>query len=317
MRSTLDRWRRSSLPNRTAIERWAIVLVSALAVHPGRANADEAPPPKPAPIAAVYELQVEPLVWKKLFDLPDNHRCNSPRVSAVGRRLAFDGWNKPAGESSASAKVFITNLDGSDMKSVCVGGMPSLSPDGKRFACSRYGVDQGVWIMDLEGGGERLDPAGWGIQWSPDGDSVAYRRGRNIVVRTLATGDERLLFPAEATPFSAIYWNMAWSADSRKIAMVATNQPNAFELAIVDAQGAEFGFTRRAAGNLIPSLTWNADGRRLVYPEKVANAYVFREVDPATQDAPISVPGLPADSKATSATWSPDGSRLIVICNFN
>jgi Tol biopolymer transport system component len=277
----------------------------------------EAPKLKPGPIAAVYELKGDPPEWKKLFDLPDNHRCNSPRVTADGRRLMFDGWNKVAGETNTASKVFLCNLDGTELKSICAGAMPCPSPDGKRFACSRYHGAGGVWMINIDGGEELVDQSGWGIQWSPDGASVAYTHRNNIVIRTLATGQVRTLFPAAGSPYRSIAWNMSWSADSKKIAFLGSLPEGGYDLATVDVLGAELGFARRTSGNLVPSITWNAEGRPIVYPDKVGKVYRMLELDPAGQSEPRLIPGIPADSKATSATWSPDGSRLIVICNFN
>ncbi|HVJ85675.1 MAG TPA: hypothetical protein VM452_08520 [Caulifigura sp.] len=292
------------------------VLGLTLALCPPSRAAD---PPTPPAIAAIYEMQVEPSKFKKLFDLPAGHRCGSPRVSPDGKQLAFDGWKPGDGQNSSSAKVFMCNLDGSEMRELCSGAMPTFSPDGKRFACSRYGEPRGVWVMDGDGGGECLDENGWGIQWAPDGDTVAYVRGNNIVVHDLDSNEKRELFSGGSSPFSSIMWNMSWSADGRKIAMVATTPGGGVnkELAIVDVQGAEHGFKRFASGNLVPSVTWNGEGRKIVLPDRVGKDYRMLEIDPEKEEALRVVPGIPVDSRAQSASWLPDGSRLIVLCNFN
>jgi len=292
-----------------------VLLLFLLFASGGTIQAQEDPAANPRPRGAVYELAGEPPVWKKLFDLPDNYRGNSPRVTSDGRTLAFDAWKKIEGQTNSDSVIFTVNLDGTGLKQICQGAMPSPNPDGSRIACSRYAGGSGVWIMETEGGqGELIDESGWGIQWSPDGASVAYRRGRNLVIRQVATGEERLLFPGEGSPFSVIYWNMSWSPDSRKIAMIAASDPGKDELVIVDTQGAEFGFTRRAVGKFVPSLSWNGDKRPLVFPEK-GSPYRMLEVDPLGMDEPKLISGIPADCKATSASWSPDGTRLIVMCN--
>ncbi len=301
--------------------RWLRAAFIALVIVPELARADDPPAPvrQPAPIAAVYDLHADTGVWRKLFDLPNDYRCNSPRVSPDGRFLAFDGWNKVAGRVNADAEVFITKLDGSDMRSICTGAMPTLSPDGKQFACSRYGADHGVWIIAVDGTAQRnLDENGWGIQWAPDGASVAWVRRGNIVVHTVATGEERLLFPEAGSPWRSIAWNMSWSADSRQIACLGYQASSSYELATVDALGAEFGFARYTTSNFVPGITWTAAGRPLVVPDKFEGKYRILQFDPARpEQPPAPLPGIPADSKATSADWTPDGSRLIVICNFN
>ena len=58
-------------------------------------------------------------------------------------------------------------------------GVPtiSLSPDGRQAA---FGVDDAVWVVDLDGGEARpiTDRAGfvWAVSWSPTGEWIAYTR---------------------------------------------------------------------------------------------------------------------------------------------
>jgi Tol biopolymer transport system component len=288
------------------------VLVSTVA------SAEE-PARTAGPVATVFELRADQPVARRLFDLPQDYFCNSPRISSDGRRMVCDGWNSKLKESHTLAKVLVSSLDGGETKIVCTGAMPSLSPDGKHFACSRYGADIGVWVMAIDGlTAQKIDREGWGIQWSPDGASLAYTRGDNLIVRTIATGEERRLFPNTGSPYTQLYWNMSWSSDSRKIALLGSQPNGQYALATVDAQGAELGFQQLTTGTLVPSLSWHAEGRPIVFPELVDKTkYRMLELDPTGQTGPKPIAGIPEGSRATSACWAPDGSRLIVICNFN
>jgi serine/threonine protein kinase len=103
---------------------------------------------------------------------------------------------------------------------------PALSPDGRYLAVSIRDASQrrDIWVFDLIKGGDRRrftsDPADeTNPVWSPDGSEIAFcsdRRGqREIYVRTLAEGPERLLLagggnknPVDwAKDGSAIYYN--------------------------------------------------------------------------------------------------------------
>ena len=288
---------------------WAMLFVASNAALP-------ADPAKPRPASVFYELRSDGTNWKKLFEVPDYHPCNSPRITADGTRLSFDAWKAHEGETLPGAQIVSCRLDGTDLKVHCVGAMPSWSPDGKRFACCRYNAQQGVWTMDADGGNAQLlDRAGWGIQWSPDGAAVAYSRGPNVVVRQVASGEERLLFPENGSPYIQIYWNMTWSSDSRRIAMTAGTAAGTREIAIIDVQGAEFGFKRRAVGQFNPMLSWNGDGKRLVFPEKFGTVTELRELDPSAAEPTRPVPGIPSGLKIASGCWTPDGERLIILCN--
>ncbi len=287
-----------------------MLLVSAAA----SSVAAQAPVRARRPLNAFYELKADGRSWTRLFEVEGYYPCHSPRISADGMRIAFDAWKSRDGERLPDARVLICNLDGSRLTEVCEGAMPSWSPDGLRVACSRYKADQGVWVIGIDGkNAELIDAAGWGIQWSPDGESLAYTRKGQIIIHRVSSGAQRPLFPGDAGPYSHIYWNMTWSADSRKLAFIADTAAGSRELAIVDVGGTEFGFERRIVGDFNPMLSWNSDGRRLVFPRKINGVVELHELNPRQEKDALRVPGIPPGQKVASACWRPDGSGLIVL----
>jgi TolB protein len=275
-------------------------------------RAGQADPPK-RPVQAFFELRADGSSFRRLFEMAEFYPCHSPRISPDGRSIAFDGWKSREGDGLTDARVLVCKLDGSGLVEVCRGSMPSWSPDGKRFACSRYGEHQGVWITDVDGANQRcVDRAGWGIQWSPVGDAVAYTRGKQIVIRDLANETERVLFPADGGPFRSILWNMTWSGDGRRLAFIGETERGR-ELAIIDVQGAELGFQKRLAGAFNPMLSWSPDATRLVFPEKIQGGIQLSEIDPANSEQARRIRGIPAGQKVASGSWHPDGQRLIVL----
>ncbi len=112
--------------------------------------------------------------------------------------------------------IWIMNADGSDQKKLTssqdnVDWFPRFSPDGSKvlFTRSKTGwVPESeaedfdkwdIWTVSTGGEGEKkiVESAGWGT-WRPSGDTVCFARGGKVFVKSLATGDETMIFDAEA-----------------------------------------------------------------------------------------------------------------------
>jgi Tol biopolymer transport system component len=232
-----------------------------------------------------------------------------------GNGIIFDAYKSQLGEGLDSARVLQYSLDGNVRKELCNGAMPSMSPDGKRFACSRYD-DRGVWVMQADGKtGINLDPAGWGIQWSPvKASEVAYLRRGTLVVADVDTGTIRDVFPVGKSPFQTIYYNSAWSPDGRQLAILGEGAEGR-ELAVVNATGAEFGFKVHLRGRASAALNWHPDGQQVLFPMRTPdNRYEIRRLRLEDQaGAATLVQGLPADLQFIGVCCHPDGKRIFVL----
>ncbi len=185
----------------------------------------------------------------------------SPSVSADGRSILCHVV-PPNGEHKSL--IIALSADGGETRDVCSGLMPSWSPSGSRFACSRYEGGAGVWIMRADGNPERRIDDGWGAQWSPDGKSIAYTNDTSIRIYDVATGRSRVALAKEDHPYRYIQPSLAWSPDSQQIALLG-NLDREIELGVLSLRGTP-SVTRRfrtvdATGQ---KLSWTPDGRRIL-----------------------------------------------------
>ena len=131
---------------------------------------------------------------------PEYTAHGSPAWNRDGNKLAFDAWRSRRGETYVDAHIFTCNADGSQLKDLGVGAMPSWSPDGSRFVFSSYST-RGVYLMNADGTGRRLlDADGWGGEWSPTADRIAYAayssgRSANVAVQELDDASRKAIAP--------------------------------------------------------------------------------------------------------------------------
>lgn len=263
-----------------------------------------------------YSLDANGTNWRKLFALDGYPACGSPLVSPDGTTLAFDAWQVTNGVVSRPAAVFHVKIDGADCREICQGQMPSWSPDGKRFVCSRTQGGTHIAIMTLDGREEQRVAGGWSGQWSPDGKLIAYGSGNRLMVYEVESGQSRDVLGA-ANTYNDIFWNCCWSPDSKQICFKAGRRDGRFDVALVAAAGAEHGLKVRYTGaSFNPKFAWHPTENRIVFAMHCAErrALQLYQFDPTTNDAPVLAPGQDPRSDNGDPCWTPDGKRLIVTC---
>lgn len=118
---------------------------------------------------------------------------------------------------------------------------------------------------------------------SPDGQAIAFRRGRgDLVVMDLASGEQRTLVKGWD---SNIHWR--WSPDSRYIAYSQNDLNFSANIFVVPADGsaAPVNITRHPRNDLNPR--WSADGRKLTFiSNRSGDSYDLYRVylDPRLED---------------------------------
>ena len=155
-----------------------------------RRDCDESP---------LYLVDADGKNLRRLVAREDFSACGSPDWSHDGK-LAFDAWEHSLGETYVAAHIFTVNGDGTGLRDLGLGAMPSWSPDGKRIAFSHY-QPRGVFTMNADGSDRKLlDEQGWGVEWSPKGNEVAYivhENGANLCVRDPAGDTRRTLLDTQ------------------------------------------------------------------------------------------------------------------------
>ncbi|MCG6155909.1 DUF1583 domain-containing protein [Rubinisphaera margarita] len=229
----------------------------------------------------------------------------SAEFTADGQSIAFDA----SGGSVSNSHLFLVNLDGTGLRDLGPGSMPSLSPDRKQLVCSVSG--SGIVLIDIESGRrETLDRSGWGAQWSPDGKTISYGSSGNITLRDVSTGKTReLLSGADAQRYSYIYWNHGWSHDNQTIAFKARTSANRlYEVAACDiTPGSRLEVLHSDEKETNADFTFSRDSRRVLFSMHIPALRKSRIVW-ASRDAPGELElleTLPEEFRTLDVDWSP------------
>ncbi len=131
----------------------------------------------------------------------------TPAPPALTGKLAFQDGN--------GGNIYVMNADGSGLRRLTYGFDPALSPDGRQVAFTRWDEPRGLWLIGVDGAGERLllganQPRS--PDWSSDGQSIVFERAtssagcRQSPFGCLSEGQLLALFggqPCLSTPFGS------------------------------------------------------------------------------------------------------------------
>ena len=244
-------------------------------------------------------------------------QVSSPEWSSDSRKIVMDMSNGPR----STSHIFVVNADGSGLRKLGPGCMPSFSGDGRRIAFSMPG--SGIMTMKSDGTDRQvIDRSGWGAQRSPDGKSIAYGKGGNITLVDIATKKTRLLLTAEnATRYNYVYWNLSWSHDSRSIAFKAmTRATGQDELAVaeVDTSGSLQVLLPNASA-VNPDCTFSPDNERVIAAIDSGGDFGPRlyAINRKRPESPELLDFIPAGPIIEGASWSPDGKSIAVAIQEN
>jgi dipeptidyl aminopeptidase/acylaminoacyl peptidase len=82
-------------------------------------------------------------------------------------------------QDSNGGNIYVMKADGSGLRRLTYGFDPAFSPDGSRVAFTRWDEPRGLWVINVDGSGERLllganrprSPT-----WTPDGAAIVFER---------------------------------------------------------------------------------------------------------------------------------------------
>jgi Tol biopolymer transport system component len=201
---------------------------------------------------------------------------HGPEWSFDGRRLLFLSHRGP-GLWGARA-ICVRDIESGEVREI-----PSKleqmvlarwSPDGRSLlvVAQHPPGEFGPFRIDLQTGDfEHMDlkhMVGWGGAWSHDGKALYYYRENSIVVRSLATGQEKMVHRVAAPS----HWcaPLALSRDGRQLAVAAgEGDCRSGVLKVLPAEGGDARDLLRGVEMPFPgSVAWTPDGLNLLVSKK-------------------------------------------------
>src|SRR5688572_8169939 len=188
-----------------------------------------------------------------------------PEWSPTGDRLAYQTCNPLGG---GPCKLWIHSMAGGSRREVPLNlgyfFFPRWSPDGRELivrGIDRRGRNNGLYRVDVESGATTLvvsPHSGQSMpQWTPDGH-VYYRRGASVLLRDLASDNEReiLRIPTDRPN------EIAMSPDGRHLVYQASHAAGSHGLFLIPIGGGEprLLFEVKAPERLMMRFDWTANG---------------------------------------------------------
>jgi WD40 repeat protein len=216
--------------------------------------------------------------------------------------------------------VKIWNADGSPA-AVFVGykapvSIVAWSPDGKRIATAtsgvysvntrQYSAEVRIWNTNGQSIFSRVDEKEvFGVQWNPDGSSLAVLRDAGELQTLNAAGEPQSEKTIPSLDEGTVRPSMAWAGDGKKIAFGGLHQ-----IVVLDVE--TNGIRESKAAYTLPNLTyadWSAAGNRIALV--TVSGVEFRRPD-GTLAGSLDRLIRSGDCRGQFA-WSPDGKRVVVI----
>jgi Tol biopolymer transport system component/DNA-binding winged helix-turn-helix (wHTH) protein len=275
-----------------------LVLLAAIGIWRSLKNRAAAlPPMEVAPLAGLPGIQME------------------PDFSPDGNQVAF------VLRGAANCGIYTTMVGGEKslrLTSDCDDSSPTWSPDGRRVAFYRYGNGMAIYVVPAFGGSEHrlykgpFHPWASGLDWSPDGNVLAFSGGRAdwngtwISLLSLVDSTTRqLTSPTD----QEVDYSPAFSPDGSMVAFVRGILAGAVEdLYVVPAAG---GVPRRLTFDktwIKGSPTWTPDGREIVFSSARGGLASLWRIS-ASGGTPRPVAGVGVI--ATDPSISPKGNQLV------
>lgn len=266
------------------------------------------------PPQMLHRLSLETNQVSLLYVNEEYPHCGSPAVSPDGTKILFDGWD--SGGISTS-RIFLATSEGENVRNLVSGLMPTWSPDGKQFACSRYEDGSSVWIMNIDGSAEKKIDNGWGAQWSPDGQYIAYTKGRELFFYEVAKGSSQAILTENDHEYRYMYYNMAWSADSSRLAFKAYKADSAISDIVsisTDENDHDLRVHLTTDKNPEADMAWFPDGKHLLLSLKPSDnkGRILYKLSIEEGSEPELLVETENDLKFNGVTISPDGKWAVI-----
>ena len=250
-----------------------------------------------------------------------------PPTEAPQACLTLDKWNQPANrndplpvgvegkvlttvnEGGLSAAIYLSSLDGTNLRKLNTGGWPSLSADGARLAYTA--ADGLLHIVNLSTGqNSALGTDGYRPIWSPDSARMMYTSTTTFdlyVVNADGSGLQKVdIGPAQ------IVSPVGWLSDNQTVIYgTLDREGEGFDLMTYNLQNGEtkalFTIHKNKAGY---GAAVSSDGQWIVFADRLGttNWSIFVSRIDGSERKLLAEPEVPA----FDPVWSPAGQWLIL-----
>jgi CubicO group peptidase (beta-lactamase class C family) len=227
--------------------------------------------------------------------------------------LAFVGTNGEltiAGADGSTPRNLTTIYEGAVLA-------PSWSPDRRRLAFTRCaGRRCAVYLIGVDGTGERKLAAGAWPTWSPDGRTLAYvTDDSRIRLLSVASGRSRLL-PGRRV---VVGGGLSWSPDGQSILFFGgfyggqrDHNDLRNRLFLVPAAGGESRIISRAPGFYLTSnAAWSPDSKLITYSRRDRINAAIGSAQAYLASADGSGAHAIGGGAYRAPSWTPDGTQIV------
>jgi Tol biopolymer transport system component len=282
----------------------------------GRLSADEFDF-RPRPPMSVWAYSTTESQSRRLHEDPDAPLCGWPSISPDGTQLLL---HQQSTDQNAAAEILSISLASHHRRVLCKGRQPSWSADGNRFVCERQDPVAGIWVMDSGGREGHRIAQGRAPKWSPDGEYIAFLQDNGVFVYHLKSQQTHALIAREDHPFSDLGNDIAWSPDSRQLAVLG-NLATTSQLLILKPEGsawqagtAEVRVRYSLEVGCRSHLNWTTKNRILVSVlDPRANRSRLMAFVAESDSGPEPVHSLEAIESVVSACLTTDEKWLITV----
>jgi TolB protein len=257
--------------------------------------------------AAPYELWIinaDGTGLKRFADTP-GYTCGSPEWSPDGKFVAYDTWRE--GEKFQDSQIAIIHADGTNIKLIGKGAMPSWSPDGTQIVAHTYDRPQTCVVMHADGSGREVILNHWGSpRWCPRGNRIASLPDNNLAIFDLATGQERIIVPRSV----GVHLGFGISRDGTQFCFAG--EKNGLYLATLDENSLTANVRCLVATGAYQFPSFSPDGKRIVFgdiPDKSVSQLFTMDLNETNKPQPLTGQDTAKDN--WGPTWSPDGKTII------
>lgn len=236
-------------------------------------------------------------------------RFGSAYWSPDGKQIAAD--RAPANQNVQATDVVVMDADGSNLRELGPGSMPTWSPDGKLLTFHVYPGDGAIIVAQANGEGREEVAAHWGSpRWTADPRYiVSIFKYRAFAVLDLKTGDEQVIALAGG---SSPYPGFDLSADGKRICYGDASR-GGLVVADVDEKYRLSNFQRFLGSDRCTFCSWSPDAKRVVFSKQMglgAMSQLFI-LDVDSGDPPDVLIGQSPAAANVNPQWSPDGEWII------